>query len=425
MAPPTSRFTSTLSVAVATGLAAAGLLVAVDPAAATTPEVIVVGDSLTFDATGEIHDAMAAVGFPHVVVVAFGGTDIAWATEQLRARPDHPIVVLASGTNNTPGGWEPGDRADAATAIQTLRGRRCSTWVVPAPNRHPNGRTVPDVDAAATVQGIRSALVGSGVHGTDWGTAAAGRPDWHQTDGVHHTPSGRKAYAALLASDLRAACGPRPASTPAAPVPSSDAAAYVDVVYRTFLARPASAGEQAEWSQRLASGTPRSTLTRALASSPEWIGVEIDALYRKALGREADAEGRAHWRRAVLGGRRVADIGAELYGSVEFRQRSGGTDRSFVRALYVEILGRDAEPAGLAHWESVLRRGAPHRDVAAGFYASLESRRQRVEALYERILRRPPDPAGHAHWAAALQTRDDVRLAELLAASRELYDRSR
>ena len=121
----------------------------------------------------------------------------------------------------------------------------------------------------------------------------------------------------------------------------------------------------------------------------------------------------------------IADIGAELYGSPEFRRRAGGTDRAFVRALYAEILGRDADAAGLAHWESVLRRGVSHRDVAAGFYASVESRRDRVEALYQRILRRSPDPGGHAHWAEVLQTEDDVRLAELLAASQELYERSR
>lgn len=425
MAPSTSRPTSTARVALATCLAGAGVLVLPNPAAATTPDVLVVGDSLTYDATDEIRDAMAAVGFRDVAVVAFGGTDIAWATEQLRARPEHPIVVLASGTNNTPGGWSAGDRADAATAVQALRSRRCSTWVLPASNRHPNGRTIPDADAGATVEGIRSGLVGSGVHRTDWSAAAAGRPDWHRADGVHHTPAGQQAYAALLASDLRSACGPRPESTPVDATPSTDAAAYVDIVFRTFLDRPASADERAEWAQRLATGTPRSMLTRTLATSPEWIGVEIDALYRKALGREADAGGRGHWRRAVLSGRRIADIGAEMYGSLEFRQRAGGTNRAFVQALYVEILGRDAEPAGLAHWESVLRRGVPHRDVAAGFYASIESRRQRVQALYERILQRPPDPGGHAHWAAALQTRDDVRLAELLAASGELYDRSR
>jgi lysophospholipase L1-like esterase len=262
MAASTSRSSPTRRVALATCLAASGVLVLADPAAATTPDVLVVGDSLTFDASDEIHDAMAAVGFHDVAVVAFGGTDIAWATEQLRARPEHPIVVLASGTNNTPGGWSPGDRADADAAVQALRNRRCSTWVLPASNRHPHGRTVPDAEAAATVQGIRSALAGSGVHRTDWSTAAAERPDWHQADGVHHTATGQQAYAALLASDLRSVCGPHAASTPADPAPATHAVAYVDVVYRTFLDRPPSAGERAEWARRLTSGTPRSTLTR-------------------------------------------------------------------------------------------------------------------------------------------------------------------
>lgn len=426
MAPPTPWRTALLRAALAVGVAGVALTGIPDPAAATTVDVLVVGDSLTADATGEIRAAMASVGYPDVAVAAFGGTDIAWAVQQLRAHPDPPIVVLASGTNNTPGGWSPADRADAAAAVQALRSHRCATWVLPAAHRHPDGRTTPDAEAAATVDGIRAALAGTAVSAVDWSAVAATRPEWHQADGVHHTARGRQAYAELLASGTRAACGPRPeASTVVDPDRARRDAAYVDVLHRTFLDRPATADESARWTLRLAGGAPRSELTRSLASSPEWVGVEIDALYRKALGRESDPGGRAHWHEVVLSGRRIADIGAELYGSPEFRRRAGGTDRAFVRALYAEILGRDADAAGLAHWESVLRRGVSHRDVAAGFYASVESRRDRVEALYQRILRRSPDPGGHAHWAEVLQTEDDVRLAELLAASQELYERSR
>ena len=59
--------------------------------------------------------------------------------------------------------------------------------------------------------------------------------------------------------------------------------------------------------------------------------------------------------------------------------------------------------------------------MAAGFYGSLESRRDRVTRLYDRILLRTPDPGGLDHWAEQLLTLDDLFLAAELAGSREFY----
>lgn len=199
------------------------------------------------------------------------------------------------------------------------------------------------------------------------------------------------------------------------------AARYISEIHELFLDRPATSAEQAAWIQAVEDGR-RQDLTDGLALSDEWAGVVVDNLYRSALGRPADAAGRSHWRGQIVAGVRVEVIGALFYGSPEYYQASGGNNETFVAALYRDLLGRQADSEGLAYWAGQLADGsASTSDVAAGFYASVESRRSRVSGLYASVLNRGPDSAGHTYWADQLLTTDDVRLASELAASQESF----
>lgn len=199
-------------------------------------------------------------------------------------------------------------------------------------------------------------------------------------------------------------------------------AAYVDAVYQLFLQRPASDAERAGAASALAQGTSRYTLTSGLALSPEWAGVEIDDLYPIVFSRPSDAGGRSFWLEQMVGGRRLQSVAAEFYGSPEFFDKVGATNRGFVRALYEEIQGRDADGGGLSFWTDQLDSGQMSRtEVAAGFYASPESREKRVTALYQQVLGRGPDAGGLSFWSNQLLARDDVALAAELAASAEFF----
>ncbi len=202
----------------------------------------------------------------------------------------------------------------------------------------------------------------------------------------------------------------------------TDAALYVIGIYELFLGRPATASEQALWVDIVDEGR-RSELTDGLSLSDEWAGVVVDDLYQSALGRPADEAGREHWRGQIASGVRVEDIGTLFYGSAEYFERAGGTNVEFIESLYIELLGRPADDAGIEFWVDRLENGgwAPS-DVARGFYASIESRRSRVINLYERILLRGPDDAGLEYWAEQLLVTDDIRLASQLAASQESYN---
>lgn len=197
---------------------------------------------------------------------------------------------------------------------------------------------------------------------------------------------------------------------------------YVDAAYELFLQREPTTEERSGAVNSLLQGGSRFALTAALSLSPEWAGVEIDDLYQIVFSRPADAGGRAFWLDQMIDGRRLQSVAAEFYGSPEFFAKVGSSNRGFVSALYVEILGRPPEDGGLSYWTDVLDSGEMSRSrVAAGFYGSIESRNGRVAELYQQVLGRGPDAGGLAFWSAQLLSRDDVALAAELAASDEYF----
>lgn len=207
--------------------------------------------------------------------------------------------------------------------------------------------------------------------------------------------------------------------------PASATANHVRAAFRVFLGRPPSDGELREHTLALDGGSVgRLAHARSLATSPEWVGRTVDGLYQSALRRPAEPGGVAYWRERILAGLRVTDLGALLHGSDEAYARAGGTEGPFVDHLYAELLGRPADQAGRDHWLAQLRAGTPRHLVAASFFGSVESRRDRVRATYQQVLGRGPEPGGLAHCAEELLRVDDVALAAHLASSDEFFRRA-
>jgi hypothetical protein len=74
-------------------------------------------------------------------------------------------------------------------------------------------------------------------------------------------------------------------------------------------------------------------------------------------------------------------------------------NEAYVMQLYQDLLGRQADSAGLAHWSGLLDRGASRAQVALAIEKSLEYRQDEVQALYVRYLYRNADPTGLATFA--------------------------
>ncbi|MEL6982002.1 MAG: DUF4214 domain-containing protein, partial [Actinomycetota bacterium] len=103
--------------------------------------------------------------------------------------------------------------------------------------------------------------------------------------------------------------------------------------------------------------------------------------------------------------------------------RSGGTNASFVDALYQDILGRQPDADGRSYWIDQLGSGrARPDDVANAFYRSIESRRDRARSMHVAVLGTEAGASLTQRLADRLLTIDDLTLAAELAVDLDLED---
>src|SRR5205085_6479086 len=96
-------------------------------------------------------------------------------------------------------------------------------------------------------------------------------------------------------------------------------------------------------------------------------------------------------------------VQAVITGSPEYFRLAGGTDETFLDALYGDALQRAVDPGARAAFLGALARGVPRTAVAAVVFGSDEYRTALVRGAYGEFLRRPPDPAGLAFIVDALR----------------------
>ena len=127
----------------------------------------------------------------------------------------------------------------------------------------------------------------------------------------------------------------------------------------------------------------------------------VEGLYRNILGRDADPAGLAHWAAQLKAGESAAQVAGQFFQSSEYP-----TD--VVESYYQTYLGRVGDPAGVASWVAKLQAGASEEEVAAAFLSSPEYSAKHVtdgafvQSLYENVLGRAGDPAGINTWTQLL-----------------------
>ena len=127
----------------------------------------------------------------------------------------------------------------------------------------------------------------------------------------------------------------------------------------------------------------------------------VEGLYRNILGRDADPAGLANWDAQLKAGESATQVANQFFQSSEYL-----TD--VVKSYYQTYLGRAGDPAGVASWVAKLQAGASEEEVAAAFLSSPEYSAKHVtdgdfvQSLYENILGRDGDPAGINNWTQLL-----------------------
>jgi hypothetical protein len=103
-----------------------------------------------------------------------------------------------------------------------------------------------------------------------------------------------------------------------------------------------------------------------------------------------------------------------------------GTAATFVRNLYWELLGRDADPIGFNYWSNRVASGqASRQDVVNGILHSQEYRMHYVQSLYLNFLGRAADSGGMQFFTNELAANNSLlQILVQIVGSQEYYLRN-
>jgi hypothetical protein len=132
----------------------------------------------------------------------------------------------------------------------------------------------------------------------------------------------------------------------------------------------------------------------------------------------------------LLAGSTEEQVLSQLLGSPEYYQDApqvsdvgGGAPSSttFIKALYLQLLNRQASAADLSYWLSQIGT-VGQAGVALGLLQSAEYRTVAVEGYFTTLLKRTPSAAEVAYWVNSGQDLTSIRVG--LESSTEFYLKS-
>lgn len=126
----------------------------------------------------------------------------------------------------------------------------------------------------------------------------------------------------------------------------------------------------------------------------------IHRAYREVLAREADFEGIQRYRQKLI---REGWDERQLYEALQRSSEARAINpEAAITKIFRETLGRDPDPAGLAHYRKLWRDGWTQGQIRDDLRRSPESRdfsiRSAITRAYRELLNRAPDPAGFATY---------------------------
>jgi N-acetylneuraminic acid mutarotase len=187
-------------------------------------------------------------------------------------------------------------------------------------------------------------------------------------------------------------------------------AGFLNALYEVVLGRPIDSQGAQVFGQILASGGSRLTVALTVLNSTEGLTHEVQTLYSQLLHRSADPTGLQIDVAALASGLDPETLVLQFVISPEYiNNANANTSVLFVEQSYHDLLGRAADPAGLAAFAEALDAGTIDRaGVVRAIVNSTEYRTDQVEQLYHQLLGRPADAQGLATALAFLAAGGDL-----------------
>jgi uncharacterized protein (TIGR03118 family) len=198
---------------------------------------------------------------------------------------------------------------------------------------------------------------------------------------------------------------------------------FVAQLYQDLLDRPVDALGLAYWNGLLSAGVPRSQVAAMLETTDEYHSQEINQLYLQLLNRPVDPVGLAYFLPLLANGGTVQLAEGQLLGSDEYFTHHGGTNDSFLQALYHDTVNRPVDALGQQTFGGLLAAGVPRSSVALSLLGSAELASDEVRALFGRLLRQPATAAQVNSALSLVEVGAVDELVTELAGSNEYFAR--
>jgi streptogramin lyase len=194
---------------------------------------------------------------------------------------------------------------------------------------------------------------------------------------------------------------------------------FVTHLYERVLGRSAEESGAAYWLIQMGAGASRAQVALKIENSPEGQSELVDQMYTRYLGRHVESGGMIACLSMLQMGGSQQDVAAMILSSPEILAHSGGTANGFLSSLFQDVLLRGIDSGTLLTLAQQLAQAptaATRFLIARAVLLSPESVQAQVKLDYQSILGRNADPAGLAEWSGlnAFGISDDVVRAGLL-----------
>lgn len=174
-------------------------------------------------------------------------------------------------------------------------------------------------------------------------------------------------------------------------------------IYRDALAREPDAAGLEYWTDVLRARGPAELLANLAESAealargaatvaagvwdPDAEAGSVARLYHAGLGRRPDAAGFDYWMDRLDAGAPLLEMAQAFSGSAEFQARHAGSgNAAFVRQVYRDVLGREADSVGLSRWTYELDVSLSRAELLLGFSESAEFQARTVADVGQGVV---------------------------------------
>jgi hypothetical protein len=191
---------------------------------------------------------------------------------------------------------------------------------------------------------------------------------------------------------------------------------FVSEAFRSLLGRDPEASSLSAFSALLDQGFDRLQFVQAMEHSPEYYYHTVNDLYLSILGRAADPAGLQGGALFLAAGGSQDELKALLYGSPEYYQVSGGSDAGFLALCFGGMTGQSLDDNSRTVLSGLLGAGVSRTALALALLRTPASGLEQARRFFAEFLGRLPGAAeAGLHGGVILGSGPDLDLAFILA----------